>query len=48
MEISVTLEFGVGQGTRSFVFWVSKEKVGFLAQKDDNADQLVGLCSSLL
>lgn len=42
------LEFGVGQGTRSFVFRVSKEKVGVLAQKDDNADQLDGLCSSPL
>lgn len=45
MEILV---FGVGQGTCSFVFCMSKEKVGFLAQKDTNADHLVDVYSFLL
>lgn len=42
--------FGVwgGQGTCSFVFCVSKEKVGLLAQKDVNADHLITLHSFLL
>lgn len=47
-ETLVMLVFRAGQGTCSFVLWVSKKKVGFLAQKDDNADDLVSLCSSLL
>lgn len=42
MEIFV---FGVGQGTCSLVCCTSKEKVGFLAQQDGNADRLVTLCS---
>jgi len=46
MEISEMLAFGVGQGTCSFVFQASKEKVGFLPLKDANADHLIGLCSS--
>lgn len=39
------LVFGVGKGTYSFVFCMSKEKFGFLAQKDANADHLVTLHS---
>lgn len=42
MEILV---FGVGKGTCSFVFCMSKEKFGFLARKNANADHLVTLHS---
>lgn len=43
MGILVMLVFGIGQGTYSFDFGA---KIGLLAQKDDNADHGVGLCSS--